>query len=275
MASSAVRLWGRTAPLECRFLAVPLHPGLSPYPEQKGESRLAPDNHDIKQDQNPGSDDTLTTQFVFPKWTNYLRELSAVLALGGLVYAVVLITGVFSPENSAIGYAPEQPVPYSHALHAGELGIDCRYCHTGVETTAKATIPPTATCMNCHATVKTQSEKLELVRRSHETGEPIPWVRVHDLPDFAYFNHAGHIQAGVGCVSCHGRVDRMEVVEQVEKLTMGWCLECHREPDANLRPKEFVTSMDWQPEEPPAELGARLRQMHDINPSTDCATCHR
>jgi hypothetical protein len=241
----------------------------------KGESRLAPDNHDLNQGRNPEIDDTTTTQFVFPKWTNWLRELSAVLALGGLVYATVLITGVFSPENSAIGYAPEQPVPYSHALHAGDLGIDCRYCHTGVETTAKATIPPTATCMNCHSYIKTESPKLELVRQSAATGEAIPWVRVHDLPDYAYFNHAGHIQSGVGCVSCHGRVDRMEVVEQVEKLTMGWCLECHRSPEANLRPKEFVTVMDWEPSGDPVEVGAELRRQHDINPSTDCATCHR
>jgi hypothetical protein len=243
--------------------------------ETKGESRLAPENQDSHQGQNTESGANQTNHFVFPKWTNYLRELSAVLALGGLVYAVVLITGGFSPESNAIGYAPEQPVPYSHALHAGELGIDCRYCHTGVETTAKATIPPTATCMNCHASVKTESEKLALVRESYKTGEPIPWVRVHDLPDYAYFNHAGHIQSGVSCVSCHGRVDRMVVVEQVEALTMGWCLECHRNPDEHLRPKEFVTDLDWTPDVPAAQLGAELRKQHEINPSVDCATCHR
>lgn len=236
---------------------------------------MAPENHDLNEGQNPENDNTQTTQFVFPKWTNRLRELSAVLALGGLVYAVVLITGVFSPEMSAIGYAPVQPVAYSHAVHAGELGIDCRYCHTGVETTAKATIPPTATCMNCHKYIKTESALLQVVFNSATTGEPIPWVRVHDLPDFVYFNHAGHIQSGVGCVSCHGRIDRMEVVEQVEKLTMGWCLECHRDPDPDLRPKEFVTVMDWKPDGDPAATGAELRQAHDINPSIDCATCHR
>jgi hypothetical protein len=237
---------------------------------------LAPENFDQNQDQGaPADPGTTTDKFVFPKWTNWLREGSAVLAMGGLVYAIVLITGVFSPEMSAIGYAPEQPVPYSHALHAGDLGIDCRYCHRGVETTAKATIPPTATCMNCHASVRTQSEKLELVRQSAQTGEPIPWIRVHDLPDYAYFNHAGHIQSGVGCVSCHGQVHRMEVVEQVEALTMGWCLDCHRNPEPHLRPQEFVTDMNWVPGEDPAVLGARLRAENDINPSTDCATCHR
>ncbi len=219
--------------------------------------------------------DTTTDKFVFPKWANWLREASAAIAVGGLVYATVLITAVFSPEMSAIGYAPEQPVAYSHALHAGELGIDCRYCHNSVETTAKANIPPTATCMNCHSSIKTESDKLALVRKSAETGEPIKWVRVHDLPDFAYFNHAGHIQSGVGCVSCHGRVDRMEVVEQVKPLTMGWCLECHRNPDANLRPKEFVTDMNWVAEGDPAVVGAELREKHSISPSTNCTTCHR
>ena len=234
------------------------------------QARLTPGN-------TPENNDPVTKseKFVFPKWTNWLREASAVLAVGGLVYATVLITGVFSPEMSAMGYAPEQPVPYSHALHAGDLGIDCRYCHASVETTAKANIPPTATCMNCHSTIKTESEKLAVVRQSAETGEPIQWVRVHDLPDYAYFNHAGHIQSGVGCVSCHGRVDRMEVVEQVEPLTMGWCLECHRNPDANLRPREYVTDMEWVAAGDPAVLGAELRVKNDISPSTNCTTCHR
>ncbi|MCB1184389.1 cytochrome c3 family protein [bacterium] len=241
----------------------------------KGESRLAPENFDQNQDRGGADGAGTTDKFVFPRWVNRLRELTAVLAAGGLLYAVVLITGVFSPQMSAMGYAPEQPVPYSHALHAGELGIDCRYCHLGVETTAKATIPATATCMNCHASVRTQSEKLELVRQSAQTGEPIPWIRIHDLPDFVYFNHAGHIQSGVGCVSCHGQVDRMEVVEQAKPLTMGWCLECHRNPEPNLRPKEFVTDMHWVPNEDPTVLGARLRAEYEINPSEDCATCHR
>ncbi len=239
---------------------------------------MAPENFDQNQDQGPdnttGTDNT-TDKFVFPKWVNLLREGTALLAMGGLLYAVVLITGVFSPEMSAMGYAPEQPVPYSHALHAGDLGIDCRYCHLGVETTAKATLPATATCMNCHATVKTESAQLAMVRESATTGEPIPWVRVHDLPDFVYFNHAGHIQSGVGCVSCHGQVNRMAVVEQTEPLTMGWCIECHRNPDANLRPQEFVTDMTWTPAGDPAVLGAQLRAEHNINPSTDCTTCHR
>jgi hypothetical protein len=236
---------------------------------------LAPDNNAHDQGQSPGTGPDHHDRFVFPKWTNRLREAVAVAALGGVVYLVVIVAGVFSPQNSAIGYAPEQPVPYSHSLHVGELGIDCRYCHVTVETSARANVPPTATCMNCHKTVRTTSDKLAAVRKSAETGEPIHWTRVHDLPDFVYFNHAGHVQSGVGCVSCHGRVDRMEVVEQVAPLTMAWCLECHRNPDPNLRPREFVTAMDWVPDGDPAELGARLRAERKISPSVDCATCHR
>ena len=238
------------------------------------ENRKDPQIPDQAVDQGPDRKD-VGGHFVFPRWTNMLRELTAVLAAGGLVYAVVLVTWGFSPQNSAMGYAPEQPVPYSHELHVGRMGMDCRYCHTGVETGAKANVPPTATCMNCHATVKTESEKLAPVRKSWETGEPIEWVKVHDLPDFVYFNHAGHIQSGVGCVSCHGRVDRMEVVRQEAPLNMGWCLECHRDPDPNLRPVDAVTQMDWKAAEDPRALGAKLREQYGINPSVDCSTCHR
>lgn len=212
---------------------------------------------------------------LFPKWTNAIRPLATLAILGGLVYVVVLIAYATSPRTTNIGYAPTQPVPYSHALHAGELGIDCRYCHTGVETGAKATIPPTQTCMNCHSAIKAESELLAPVRESYATGMPVQWVRVHDLPDFAYFDHSAHVSRGVGCVSCHGRIDRMEVVQQVEPLHMGWCLDCHRDPEPNLRPKQFVTAMSWQPAEAPAELGARLRDEYNINPPTDCSTCHR
>ncbi len=151
-------------------------------------------------------------------------------------------SGWGSPRRATdVGYAPEQPVPYSHALHAGQLGIDCRYCHNTVETAAHAAVPPTQTCMNCHAAIRKESEKLIPVRASYATGMPIPWVRVHDLPDYVYFNHSAHVRRGVGCVSCHGRVDTMEVVYQAEPLSMGWCLDCHRNPERHLRPVEFVT----------------------------------
>jgi hypothetical protein len=180
-----------------------------------------------------------------------------------------------SPRTINVGYAPVQPVPYSHALHAGELGIDCRYCHTAVEEAAHAAIPPSQTCMNCHTSIRRDSDKLRLLRDKHAKGEPVPWVRVHDLADYAYFNHSAHVRRGIGCVSCHGRVDKMEVVWQTAPLSMGWCLDCHRNPEQHLRPVEFVTQMDWVPNEDQLALGRRLREEYNIDPSTDCSTCHR
>lgn len=213
--------------------------------------------------------------FVFPRWTNIARTAVATAAVGGAVYAGVVVTFGFSPKATDVGYQPEQPVPYSHALHVGTLGLDCRYCHSGVETTAGALIPPTQTCMNCHKSVKTASDKLEPVRASYESGMPVPWIRVHDLPDYVYFNHSAHVRRGVGCISCHGRVDKMEVVTQVEPLSMGWCLDCHRNPEAHLRPPEMATVMDWKPDGDQLALGRQLREARNINPRTDCNTCHR
>lgn len=213
--------------------------------------------------------------FVFPKWTNTLRMPLTIAAALAPVYLLALVYLLFAPGTTGVGYAPEQPVPYSHELHAGELGIDCRYCHTGVETGAAATLPPTQTCMNCHATVKTESEQLALVRESFETGRSIPWVRVHDLPDFAYFDHSAHVTRGVGCETCHGRVDKMEVVHQAEGLNMGWCLGCHRDPEPHLRPVAEATTMGYVPGSDQTELGLQLREARNINPPTDCSTCHR
>ncbi len=213
--------------------------------------------------------------FTFPKWTWVLRPGIAVAAVGGLVYASVIIYLGFSPKATDVGYMPTQPVPYSHALHVGQLGMDCRYCHTGVEVAAAAAIPPTQTCMNCHSKVRANSEKLIPVRESYATGMPVPWIRVHDLPDYVYFDHSAHVRRGVGCVSCHGRIDTMEVVFQDKPLSMGWCLECHRSPEKYLRPVEFVTQLDWVPEEDQLALGTRLRETNNINPPTDCNTCHR
>ena len=223
----------------------------------------------------PEPQDRRAHGFLFPRWTNWLAPLSAVIAVGGIVYLTVLVTAVFHPRNSAIGYAPEQPVPYSHALHVGELGMDCRYCHTTVAEAAHASVPPAETCMNCHDSIHTESPKLLPIREAYATGSLVEWVRVHDLADYAYFDHSAHVNAGVGCVSCHGRVDRMEVVSQQEKLTMSWCLDCHRDPEPHLRPRDQVTNMEWAPDEDPEILGARLREIHDIDPSTDCTTCHR
>jgi hypothetical protein len=194
--------------------------------------------------------------------------------VGGLYLLSMVYLGA-SPRTTDVGYSPIQPVPFSHALHAGELGMDCRYCHTTVETAAEAAIPPTATCMNCHERIAPESEKLLPVRESHATGRPIDWVRVHDLPDFVYFDHSAHVSRGVSCVSCHGRVDQMEQVYQAKTLSMAWCLDCHRHPEEHIRPKEFVTDLDWTPTESARDLGARLKEQYNLNPSTDCSTCHR
>jgi hypothetical protein len=172
----------------------------------------------------------------------------------------------------------EQPVQFSHKHHVGDDGIDCRYCHTGVESSAFAGIPPTATCMNCHSLMFVDSPYLEPVRASYASGEPIEWIRVHDLPDFVYFNHSIHVNKGVGCVSCHGRVDEMPLTHQVASLQMEWCLDCHRNPEEVLRPKDEIFNMAWEPEQPQAELGAQLATDYNT-PSTavltSCSTCHR
>lgn len=214
-------------------------------------------------------------RFLFPRWFNLLLPALGVLLIGGPVYLVVVVWLGFSPMTVSVGYAPEQPVPYSHALHVGELGVDCRYCHNTVEEAARAAIPPTQTCMNCHERVKAESELLAPLRESMATGKPVEWVRVHDLPDYVFFNHSAHVLRGVGCVECHGRVDRMEVVTQVEPLSMGWCLACHREPDAHLRPLDRVADLEWEPEGDRLEIGSKVREENNIQPSTDCSTCHR
>ena len=210
-----------------------------------------------------------------PAWID--RLLRPGLALGGLAALYVLTVVGFgaSPRTTDVGYAPEQPVPFSHRLHAGELQLDCRYCHDTVERAAHAAVPPTATCMNCHKAIHTDSPLLAPVRESFANDTPLPWARVHDLPDHAYFDHSSHVAAGVGCVSCHGRVDQMDVVRQVEPLSMGWCLDCHREPAAALRPLDRVTDMDWTPADGGTAWQAELARRGTFAASTDCSTCHR
>ena len=215
--------------------------------------------------------------FVFPRWANKTRALAGMLLGGAPIYLTFLIWYGASPRTTDVGYEPQQPVPYSHALHAGQLGLDCRYCHNTVEQAAHAAIPPTDTCMNCHARIHTKSDKLAPIRESHETNEPVEWIKVHDLPDYVYFNHSAHVTRGVGCVTCHGRIDQMEEVYQHEPLSMSWCLECHRAPEKNLRPPEEVTNMTWAPPDgqDPVEYGKMLREKNNLNPPTDCSTCHR
>jgi len=154
--------------------------------------------------------------------------------------------------------------------------MDCRYCHTTVEISKHASIPPTEVCMNCHTAIHPESEKLEVVRESYRTGMPVPWIRVHDLPDYAYFNHGVHVSRGVGCVECHGRVDKMEEVYQDQPLNMGWCLDCHRNPDVHLRPPAEITNMTWNVNaDEQSTIAAGLRESLHIRPSEDCSTCHR
>ncbi len=212
---------------------------------------------------------------LFPEWIDRSRPLAGALLVVAPVYLISVVYYAGSPRTTDVGYRPKQPVPFSHAQHAGEMGIDCRYCHNTVEWAAHAAVPPTATCMNCHTQIDVELDNLLPVRQSHASGNPIRWIRVHDLPDFVYFNQSAPVTRGVGCVSCHGRVDKMEEVYQVEPLSMGWCLDCHRNPDPHLRPQQFITDLDWTPQEDPTVLAARLKRENDIHPSTDCSTCHR
>ena len=215
-------------------------------------------------------------RFVFPEWTETLKKWNRVLILGAPIYLITLIHFGVSAEAIRIGYQPDQPVPYSHALHAGEMGMDCRYCHNTVDRSAKAGIPPAATCMNCHKTLHTDSNRLAPIRDAFENDAPLGWIRVHDLPDYVYFNHSAHVTRGVGCESCHGRIDLMPKVYQAEALTMRWCLDCHRAPERHLRPVDEVTTMGYEPAGGnQLSEGKRLRKENDINPPTDCSTCHR
>lgn len=211
--------------------------------------------------------------FVFPRWANKTRQLAGA-ALGVTpIYLTFLIWYGGSPSTTDSGYQPHQPIPYSHALHAGQMGMDCRYCHNTVEKAAHASTPPSETCMNCHARVRTTSPKLELLRESFKADEPVEWTKVHDLPDYVYFNHSAHVTRGVGCVTCHGRVDQMEEVFQKNSLSMGWCLDCHRNPEPNLRPPSEVTNMTYK--QPSESFGKEFREKNHLNPPTDCSGCHR
>jgi len=172
----------------------------------------------------------------------------------------------------------EQPIEFDHRHHVGDEQIDCRYCHFSVEKSPSAGIPSTTVCMSCHAQVWNKSPYLAQLRQAYFTDQPIPWVRIHNLPDFVYFNHSIHVAKGVGCVTCHGRVDYMGAIEQYAPLTMGWCLDCHRNPKPNLRPQEFITSMTWQPPKDPQEaqaLADKLAKDNDVHSRTSCSTCHR
>lgn len=212
---------------------------------------------------------------IFPEKANRvpLYLLAAIVVGGGLI--TLFVWYYFSPEYTDVGYQPEQPVAYSHALHVGELGLDCRYCHAGVEISPVASVPPTSVCMNCHQLVGRDLASLEPLRQSAASGRPLRWVRVHDLPEYAYFDHSRHIVAGVGCSSCHGDVAAMEVVHQVEPLSMAWCLECHRDPAMHLRAADEITDTAWVPPADQRERAAAFIEERGIAPPVACTGCHR
>ncbi len=212
---------------------------------------------------------------IFPPWMNHLP-----LVVGG-VALLSAASGVFgfgywgSPKFTDVGYAPEQPVPYSHRRHVSDLGMDCRYCHNTVEVGARAAIPPAQTCMNCHGVILKEDPQLEPIRTSVATDAPVKWTRVHMLPDFVRFDHSVHVASGVGCVECHGRIDQMKVVRQEKPLSMSWCLDCHRDPASHLRPRDEVTNMTWDKETAkydPTQDSARSRMP---NPPLHCSGCHQ
>jgi hypothetical protein len=213
---------------------------------------------------------------IFHPSTNTLARVSlvggALAAAGGVALVLHLAR---SPYLTRQGDARDQPIPFSHQHHVGGIGIDCRYCHTGVERSAVAGIPPTKTCMNCHSQIWSDSPTLEPVRKSFREDKPIEWVRVHDLPDFAYFNHSAHVNKGVGCSTCHGRVDQMPLMWQEKSLLMEWCLECHRAPEKFVRPLEEVYSVEYQPPANQLALGRELVRKYSIRTRTSCSTCHR
>ncbi len=211
---------------------------------------------------------------IFSRKTNRLPVLSLAGSVFGGVLAVFLVWYYFSPEFYEVGYAPEQPVPYSHRIHVGKLGLDCRYCHNWVEISDKANIPPTQTCINCHSQILTDSPRLQAVRDSWATDQSIEWVKVHHLPDYAHFSHASHVNNGVGCETCHGRIDQMDVVRVVKPLSMGWCLECHRQPELYLRPQSEITTMGYQPPADYIERNLERIRKEGIRPPTNCSACH-
>lgn len=213
---------------------------------------------------------------IFHPSTNTISRLSIFGALFVIIGLLWLISALNrSSYATEEGVAREQPVEFSHEHHVRGLGIDCRYCHTSVEVSAFAGIPPTETCMNCHAYIWTDSPMLGSVRESFRTGQPIRWTRVHDLPDFVYFDHSIHVQKGIGCDTCHGRVDRMPLLWKARSLQMEWCLACHREPERFVRPREFVFQPDWVPPEDQQTLGRRLVREYNIANLTTCSVCHR
>ena len=217
---------------------------------------------------------------VFRPGANLFARLSIVVVVVVLGAAAVVGT-VWLPRSkpvTKVGVPIQQPVPYSHALHVGGLGLDCRYCHAAVDKSSFADVPPTETCMTCHSQVATDRPSLELVRTSYKTGQSIPWNRVNNVPDFVYFNHEIHVAKGVGCETCHGRIDTMNQVYKAQTLQMEWCLDCHRDPAKYLRPLANEYDMGYQPQGDQRTIGGQLVSEYQILPAnqlTNCSICHR
>jgi hypothetical protein len=213
---------------------------------------------------------------IFRRSANTLSKVSlfGVLSLVGGLILFAMVLGRSSYVTRANEYI-EQPIQFSHLHHVTDDGIDCRYCHTSVETSPFAGIPPTKTCMNCHSQLFATEPILEPVRASFREDKPLHWIRVHDLPDFVYFNHSIHVKKGMGCETCHGRVDQMPLMEQVNTLQMEWCLNCHRNPENYVRPRSEITTMGYRPPVPQSVIGPQLVKEYGINSLTSCSTCHR
>jgi hypothetical protein len=213
---------------------------------------------------------------IFRRSANTLSKVSlfGVLSLVGGLILLAMVLGRSAYVTRANEYI-EQPIQFSHLHHVTDDGIDCRYCHTSVETSPFAGIPPTKTCMNCHSQLFATEPILEPVRASFRDDKPLHWVRVHDLPDFVYFNHSIHVKKGMGCETCHGRVDQMPLMQQVNTLQMEWCLNCHRNPENYVRPRSEITTMGYRPPVPQSVIGPQLVKEYGINSLTSCSTCHR
>ena len=229
---------------------------------------------------------------IFPRWSNLL-PLKIAFCVGTVLAGIALaFTYYATPKSLVVGYQPSQPIPFSHKIHADQIGLDCRYCHSLVEVSGHANVPSGSTCWNCHQHVLPQSPKLAPLHKAMDPaypgydGKPIEWVRVHKLPDYVYFNHSAHVNRGVACQSCHGNINTMEVVSQDQSLAMDWCLTCHRAPENFLRPLEEVYNFNYNPATflsnnkqagvtTPLELGLKFKHQFMVNPKTTCTTCHR
>jgi hypothetical protein len=214
---------------------------------------------------------------IFPKSANALplQIVIFLTVLGGV--AAAGITYYATPAYLRVGYQPVQPVPFDHSLHAGQLGIDCRYCHASVEKSATSSVPAAQTCMNCHSIIKTTSPLLEVVRNSYKTGDPVPWIKIHQAPDYVYFNHSVHVNRGVSCVECHGKVNEMTAVYHAKSHSMSFCLDCHRNPAAHLRDPADVFNLDSKTLADQGRLADAQKFVHDwkVKPPQSCSGCHR